>query len=364
MKVLFLTFGDETVASSRTRVYQFVPHLRAAGIKTAVIPYDYAGTFSNKITHLFADETPAGARVKRLLFFCSARANALIRLVQTARFLAGAFFADVIFIQKLPLPFLLQRIIRKINPVMVFDFDDAVFAQEDRLLTARFDALIAAAALVTVENDYTADYVRRFNPAVFQATGPIDCGRYRPAAKSGEGVVIGWIGSYSTTPYLEPVADVLKELCAEHPGVTLNFIGARKSDRFGGSCVFKKWTLATETQDLQAFDIGLMPLPDDEWTRGKGGYKVLQYMAAGIPSVASPVGINATLVRDGETGFLAGNAGEWREKLERLVTDKALRLSQGKAARKLAEDAYSFEFYTPLLIERLKLLVKNGGRRA
>lgn len=363
MKILFLTLGTEIVASSRTRVYQFLPHLRKAGVEAAVIPYDYTETLGNLSSLFFAGRDFPWTLARRALSLCFNLFNAAARLFQFARVLLLAGKYDVVYVQKVALPLFFQRLLRRAARRVAFDFDDAVFSTGDAARKARFDRLMALAGLVTVENDYTAAYAGRFGGDVFSMTGPIDCGRYAPRAAekaAGEKIVLGWIGSASTTPYLAELAGVLADLRATHPEVALVFVGAARIEALGEACSYVKWGLPAETEALKTFDIGLMPLPDNDWTRGKGGYKVLQYMAAGLPSVASPVGINSVLVRDGETGFLAATPAEWREKLERLIGDAALRRAMGRAARREAEDKYSFEFYAPRLVSRLEKLSRSA----
>ena len=359
MKILYLTLGTEIVASSRTRVYQFLPHFRKAGAEARVIPYDYTETFGNVLAPLFAGKGLPATALRRALSLCSNLFNAAARIFQSVRVLLLAGSYDVVYVQKLALPIFFQRLLKRANPRIAFDFDDAVFSTADSTRRDRFDAIMALAGLVTVENEYTAGYASKFCGEVFSLTGPIDCGRYRPRGQEKadvEKIVIGWIGSGSTTPYLAEIAGVLSDLCAVHPEVRLEFIGASALPPLRADCVYKKWALETEAADIQNFDIGLMPLPDNEWTRGKGGYKILQYMAAGIPSVASPVGINSTMVRNGETGFLAVTPEEWRASLEKLIADAALRRAMGRNARREAEEKYSFEFYTPQLLGRLERL--------
>lgn len=366
MKVLFVTVGGEIVASSRTRVYQFLPYLRRAGVEARTIPYDYTVTFGNILAQLFAGKGFPAMAVCRALSFCSNLFNAAVRVFQSVRVLLLAGKYDVVYIQKLALPIFFQRLLRRVNPRIAFDFDDAVFSIGDETRRARFDSVMFMAGLITVENEYTAAYALRFCGEVFLLTGPIDCERYRPLGRERsprEKVIIGWIGGSFTTPYLASIAAVLSDICVAHPEVSLEFIGASRIAALDGSCSYKKWDLGTEAEDIRNFDIGLMPLPDDEWTRGKGGYKILQYMAAGIPSVASPVGINSVLVRDGETGFLAVTPEEWRDRLEKLIKDSGLRRSLGKNARREAEEKYSFEFYAPQLISRLER-IKPASRSA
>ena len=180
MKVLFLTIGGEIVASSRTRVYQFLPHFEKAGVEASVIPYDCKETFSNIITPAFSGAGPLSTPLRKAASLLSNLLNFFLRLAQTARFISRLKGFDVIYVQKLALPLFLQDLIKRKNPALAFDFDDAVFVKDESGYKARFDGMIAAAKLVTVENDYTADYARRLNGSILQMTGPIDCGRYAP----------------------------------------------------------------------------------------------------------------------------------------------------------------------------------------
>jgi len=213
-----------------------------------------------------------------------------------------------------------------------------------------------------IGNDYTEDYVKQFNNNVLSFPGPIDCGKYTPRAekkKPNEEIIIGWVGSDSTSEYLKLISNLLKELCDEYSNVSIEIIGSKPIKSLGKKCSYKPWDLKTEVENIQNFDIGIMPLPNNKWTQGKCGYKIFQYMATGIPTIASPVGINTQIIENGITGFLAKNANDWSEKLKKLINDKALRIAMGKASRKKAEESYSFEFSTPKLIKCLQLLTQK-----
>ncbi|MCK4816159.1 glycosyltransferase family 4 protein, partial [bacterium] len=170
-------------------------------------------------------------------------------------------------------------------------------------------------------------------------------------------VVIGWIGSSSTTPYLSILFPVFRRLCRTHPNAYIKLIGATPINIPDVRVKQVDWDLETEVEELQEFDIGIMPLPDNEWTRGKGGYKLLQYMAVGIPCVASPVGINKELIRDGENGFLATTEEEWYEKLSLLIENPEIRKRMGLRERDFVVKNYSFEVAAPKLISVLKSLI-------
>jgi glycosyltransferase involved in cell wall biosynthesis len=167
-------------------------------------------------------------------------------------------------------------------------------------------------------------------------------------------VTIGWIGSPSTWPNVLPLLPLLTELARSH-GVRVRVVGAGQAaarDRFDGLDLVD-WSEAGEVGDVQAMDIGIMPLADQPFERGKSGYKLVQYLACGLPVVASPVGVNCEIVRE-DVGFLATTEDEWRAALTTLIADAELRRRLGSAGRAKAESAYSLASQTPRLVEVLR----------
>ncbi len=337
MKILFLTLGDETVPSSRTRVYQFLSHLKKEGNWYKVLN--------------------CGSKVKTIY--------ALLRL------LIFAPFYDIVFIQKVLLPYFYQRVLRLLKRNIVFDFDDAIYTYDavssDRekekvrkVYRPRLEGILQISRLVTVENEETAAFASSFCKNILKITGPIDTDRYSPKIPKTfrkKKVTLGWIGSSTTTPHIKEMFPCFKKLVGKYSHIEIKLIGARSFDTNNVPARFVDWSLSTEVTELEDFDIGIMPLPDNEWARGKGGYKLLQYMAISIPSVASPVGINKKLIKEGENGFLASSEEEWLDKLAQLIEDKDLREQMGRRGREIAEREYSFYHYTPLLIQELKKLL-------
>lgn len=353
MKVLFLTLGNELVASSRTRVFQYLPHLAPLGVEAAVIQYQTGADYwwsarvspKGPVSSLLFK---TGIATVRLWHFVSQKA-ALRRMV------ADAKNHDLVFIQKVVPP---TEVLDALGDTLfVFDFDDAIYAN-DSYDADRIREVVGRAALAIVENDETEAFVRSCGTDALKITGPIDCDRYRPTERGErDEVIIGWVGSGSTTPYLSMVAEPLRRLCSERPNVRVALIGAGHIDMPGVPVIRHPWTLETESDLLARFDIGLMPLPDDPWTRGKGGYKILQYMAVGAATVCSPVGVNADMVIDGATGFHADDEEVWYERLKRLVDDVELRHRMGKEARHRAETTYSFAINAPLLFDALREVI-------
>ena len=178
----------------------------------------------------------------------------------------------------------------------------------------------------------------------------------QPTHQHGEREVVrvGWIGSRSTAAYLERCLPAMERLNRSGTRAELVLVGAGTRHR-APWIRSHAWSLSSEKELLASFDIGIMPLPDDDWTRGKCGYKLLQYFAAGVPAVASPVGVNRRLLGN-ERGILASSADEWLEALDRLVADPAMREEMGRNARRFAEAEYSYRCWAPRLAELLKAL--------
>jgi glycosyltransferase involved in cell wall biosynthesis len=207
--------------------------------------------------------------------------------------------------------------------------------------------LCRLARQVLAGNAFLASYARRFNPRVSVVPTTIDTDRYSPSLRRpGSVPVIGWTGSYSTARYLEALRPVLQRLGRRHE-FRVVVVGAPGLAADGVEVEARPWRSASEVSDLADIDIGVMPLDDTEWERGKCGLKALQYMALGIPAVASPVGVNVEIVRDGENGLLAASDEEWERALERLLADAGLRRRLGDAGRATVESGYSARVHAP-----------------
>jgi glycosyltransferase involved in cell wall biosynthesis len=363
MRVLFATQYGYLAASSRTRVFQYLPFLQARGVETEVVT-------------VLPDAGLAGSQVavtrhpwRKLRYY----------LWAGWRTLACGLWAwwraracDVLFVQKVVFPAPVRWLLRCRRPAVLFDFDDAIFTTEvrsrhwlaawkQRRNAAGVPAMLRLADEALVENEYTAEYAAAHCPRVAIITGPIDTAYYRAAAGAARPVaevVLGWIGSATTLPYLQMIEAPLARLCARFPQARVRVVGAGQAVLAGVTLEAKPWSLAEEREDLQGFDIGLMPMPDDPWTRGKGGYKLLQYMALGLPVVTSPVGINRQIVRDGESGYWARTPEEWEDRLARLIQDADLRRHLGQRGRAEVEATYALS----LASERLLEILERRGR--
>jgi glycosyltransferase involved in cell wall biosynthesis len=233
-----------------------------------------------------------------------------------------------------------------------YDVDDAVwlrdsyagkgFASRKRL--GRFRAVVRAAEAVVAGNGYLAENATAAGArATWVIPTCVDFRRYPVARHDRETVDLVWIGSSSTLRGLEAMTPLLDAIGHRVPGVRLKLI----CDRFfripSLPILETTWAEETEAAEIAAADIGISWVPDDPWSRGKCGLKILQYMAAGLPVVTNPVGVHPELVRHGETGFLASSESDWAEAIGILARDSALRRDMGTAARKLVEERYSIE---------------------
>ena len=306
-----LPFGSARAASVRYRVLQFLPYLQAAGVRTTLL--------------------------------ASAAA-------------AGAADYAVCWIQKKLLPIWKLRGLAK-RHALVFDFDDAIWTSEKgtRSLVARLRTewrlkyTLRKSALVFAGNEFLADYARRYNPRVMVVPTVLDTVRY-PQKEHGitDVPTLGWIGHSVNFKYLAGLAPVLHRLASERR-FRLLVIADQDFQLEGVEVVNRRWSEETEVADILSMDVGLMPLADDEWTRGKCGFKAIQYMSAGVPAVASSVGMNRDLIAHGVDGFLAARDDDWLEALGRLLADAALRASVGRNAREKIRASYSLANWGPVV---------------
>jgi glycosyltransferase involved in cell wall biosynthesis len=273
-------------------------------------------------------------------------------------------------------PAFFERRIAASGVPMVFDFDDAVFVayrspSNGYLSYLKFpsktETIVRLSKHVMAGNAYLADYARHFNSKVTVIPTTIDMNVYRETIEypERESPVIGWSGSFSTVQHLDTVREVFQELAKRHD-FKLRVIGTDRYSIPGVKTEALRWNAATEVEDLRAMDIGIMPLPDDDWSKGKCGLKALQYMALGIPTVCSPVGVNSEIIQDYENGLIAGSAEEWIDKLSRLIIDRSLRSRLGSSGRTSVETRYSAQVQAPRvadLFEKVadrKTIGKNG----
>jgi glycosyltransferase involved in cell wall biosynthesis len=337
MRVLLLSKYGRLGASSRVRSHQYLPYLEANGFEVTVAPLlgdDY-------VRGRYAGRGPGPGVLGAYLGRCR-------------RIRAGNAF-DLVWIEKEMLPWLPDWLELGLLPrrvPMLADYDDAVFHWYDghrsswvrRLLGTKIDAVMRRASLVVAGNDYLAARARSAGAKRVEVLPTVvSVGRYGVARRpAGAQVTIGWIGSPATAHYLEGIAPALREASAGGRA-RIVAIGARPDQLHGLPVEARPWSEDTEVAEIQRLDIGIMPVPDAPFERGKCGYKLIQYMACGLPVVASPVGANASIVRDGVEGFHATTGDDWNRALRTLCGDADMRRRFGIAARRRVEAEYSLE---------------------
>jgi glycosyltransferase involved in cell wall biosynthesis len=261
---------------------------------------------------------------------------------------------DAVILQRKLLPrWLVARLRRRVRR-LIFDFDDALWLRDsysrkgfdDPKRAARFRATVEACDLVIAGNEYLAAAARKFAPGARVRIIPtcVDVAQYPRASHSASaGLRLVWVGSSSTLKGLERFAPTLSAFGRALPGTRLKLICDRFTEFPGLTVERCVWNERTEAEEIASADIGIGWVPDDPWSRGKCGLKVLQYQAAGLPVVANAVGVQADFVRDGETGFRATTTEEWVNAIRALAGDAALRKRFGAAGRRQVEERYSVE---------------------
>ena len=344
MKILFIPYGTERAPATRYRVMQYLPRLKGEGVG-----YSVFSAISGFSTSLMI-KSPDFARPVRFLYYI------YVSLERLFRFLAILFICkrfDIIFLQRTTFPLRLETLLKAANNKIIFDIDDAIYMPDTEgsdIITgmkkyvkkSEVINILKAARAVIVENEYIKDFVSRYCRNIHKIPGPIDTKRFFVAnKKDANPVVIGWIGSPATTFYLHELDDVFAEIKQKFDFVQFRFIGLGKYNNTRVEFERIGWSLETEVRNLQEFDIGIMPMPDNEWTRGKLGCKMLQYMAVGVPAVVSHTSTNEEIIKNGENGFFASAPDEWIKALSLLIEDGALRKRIGTAGRKTIERACS-----------------------
>ena len=349
----------DTSPGQRFRIEQWEPLLNARNIDIDLQP------FEDQALHTQIHRPGSAKEKVRLIVQGFRRRWQLVRRVR--EYDAVYVFREAALLGP---PWIELAIHRRGVPI-VFDFDDAIFVPyksptNSYLSLLKFPGktqrLCKIASHVTAGNPYLADYAGRVNERVTIVPTTIDTDKYTPKPKviDGKPFVIGWSGSHSTVQHLDTLRAILPRL-SEHSRFRLRVIGTSQYQLSGVDAESVPWRSETELDDLRRLDIGLMPLPDDPWSKGKCGLKALQYMALGIPTVCSPVGVNTDIIRDGHNGFFASTDDEWIDKLRSLFNSSELRKRLGEAGRETVGDRYSARVNAPRLAEIFEGLSPEAG---
>jgi glycosyltransferase involved in cell wall biosynthesis len=273
----------------------------------------------------------------------------------TARLLRLAGWADVVVLHRPNLPDPILRIVRRQVERLVVDFDDALWASRSGRSAGEYGARLASAVekadLVIAGSNHLASRVSRFDGRTIEVLRPsVDLEGIPRHHHSSGPIVVGWLGTDGNVDELRiGVLGAVEQLGCER--CTLRVLAGTEPSFVGGNVEFEQWTLSREGSALSAFDVGVLPLNDDERSRGRCAYKAIQYMAAGVPVVASPVGAAPEVVTDGENGFLAAAPKDWVERLAHLAGDPQLRTRMGQAGREWVRDNASTAVVGPLFAQ-------------
>lgn len=353
LKILFLVPYPIEGASYRYRVHQFLPYLKKENISFRVSPFISSQFYKY---------------VYKKGFLCRKIFYTLGAILRRGFDLLTLPFYDVVFIHVETSPFpllLIERIAKIFHKPIIYDFDDAIFLEREnsnsnirKLLKShrKTSKLISLSSRVLVCNSYLKDFSKQYidekKIKIFSTS--VDTQLYQISKKENSTPVIGWIGSHTTYPYLKEMLPLFVELIKTHSFV-LKIVGAPTLIHLPAIPIIqKKWSLEDEIKDFLTLDIGIYPLLDTPWAKGKGGFKALQYMAAGVPCCASNVGKNKEIIQSGVNGFLVNTPEEWKSKIITLLESPHLRKKFIQEGKKTVEQHYSLTIQVPKFIEIIK----------
>lgn len=357
MKVLLFSKYSRIGASTRLRALQYIPYLQS-------------DNFEITTSNLFDDNYLRS-------FYATGRRSLIATgmcYIQRIFVLFSVFRYDVIWIEKELFPYLpafAERLLKLLCKPYIVDYDDAIFHNYDlsasvlvrKILGNKIDTVMKCSSCVVAGNKYIADKAKTAGASYIEVIPTVvDHVRYIPRVKStNESMVIGWIGSPSTQKYVLELRDILRNVCQKYEA-KLYLIGANPQIalEFQGIDVSViAWSEEQEADLIQKMDIGIMPLPDGPWEKGKCGYKLIQYMACAVPVIASPVGVNVDIVSHSQCGLLASNTSEWEMALSRLLSNPSERHLFGSAGRYAVENIYSLKVQAPILS---RVITKSANR--
>lgn len=342
-------------AGCRFRVMQYIPALEEAGLSVTVAPFFDARFFE---------------LVYRRGHYAAKCAAFVRQSAERLKLLMTRDHYDAFFVYREAYPFgpaLIEAVLSHAGSrPLVYDFDDAIFlsnsSEANRFASAlkypqKVPSIIRRSALVLAGNDYLAAYARRFTSSVGVLPTCVDTTVFVPRRTprpAGAPLVVGWIGTATTAAYLKSLGPSLSRVAARYP-FELRVSGSGEPIEFPGVAASnERWSLDREVELFNTCDVGVYPLKDDEWAKGKCGFKAIQFMACGVPVVAAAVGVNTEIIEDGVNGFLAASESEWDDKLGALLSDASLRARLGAAGRKTIEERYSLAVNAPRLVAMLR----------
>jgi glycosyltransferase involved in cell wall biosynthesis len=353
VRALFLT-GGTIDPGTRFRVTQFFPYFEAAGIRC-----EHRGAYGDRYNDLF--QTRIGPAYKL--------ACRLKRSGHSVR--VGDY--DVVFLQRCAFntTALPERVAARLNPRIVFDFDDAIFLDPSGAPDPRRERAFRQAVSLSARSIAGNRYLAAFAGAPEKTTvipTVIDTDVYRPApVPEGEDdrLVIGWMGTSGNFVYFDEIEPAIRQLLSEHRNAVFRIVSNGTYPALLGHPQVEQvpWSAESEIRELEGFDVGIMALADTAWSRGKCGFKLIQYMSVGRPVVASAVGANVEILEGAGAGFLARDGRDWIESLRGLVANAELRRAMGRAARRRIEDGYSIRSVLDRYVAIFESVAQRSGPR-
>ncbi|KAA3617968.1 MAG: glycosyltransferase family 1 protein [Calditrichaeota bacterium] len=358
MKILFLTPYPIEGPSTRHRVFQFLPYLNEANIgyelESFLTSNDYSKVFLQKATFLLKVFIYLKSFLRRLLLILSENHT-----------------YDIIFIQLNVSPIFsnfFNRIILASKSKIIFDFDDAQHIRHSNAQTIIADFfrninqtkfILEKSDLAIVGNDFLKEFAEQYCKEVIVIPTTIETRNVETRTYiQSEKVILGWMGSSASSRYLDIVKDVFLQLLQANNNLEIQIVGSKGFKLRHQRINFMPWQLHSEYDLLRRFDIGIMPLADDEYSKGKCGFKALQYMIVGTPVVVSPVGVNKQIVQHGINGYHAYVENDWIGYIQKLIDNHLMRIEMGQKGRKFVISKYSTSVYAPNFISSINKIAK------
>lgn len=349
MRIILLTRYTVRGASSRLRFFQYLSCMEENGMTVSVSPL---------LDDTYLERIYSRGKIPFL--------NVFSAYIKRFYILLGVKRYDLLIIEKELFPWLppwAERILSLLKVPFIVDYDDAIFHNYDMhknriiryCLGEKIRLVMKYSSMVLAGNEYLVKYAKSTDvKRIHLLPTVIDLNKYSIKHQKQPNIfTIGWIGTPSTSKFLNIVLPVLNRFCSKFPAKVL-LIGSGPVDFDGIPVEIREWSETTEVSDIHLFDVGIMPLYDEPWEQGKCGYKLIQYMACGLPVITSPVGINNEIVQNGMNGFFASNDEEWMESLRILYCDPELRMKFGEVGRKKVELKYSLQVTAPLVIKLIQ----------
>lgn len=363
MKLLILSRYDFMGASSRLRTLQYIPTLEDYGFNVTYLPL-----FDSKyLENIYQSKSWLKGRIR-------STSSVILSIIRRLNTIIKANCFDVIWLEKEIFPYLpgiFEGLLAQTGIPYIIDYDDAIFHRYDQsknfivktVLSKKLDSLIAGAFAITAGNQYLANYAKLHGARQVEIIPTtVNLCRYhvKPSTDYNE-FRIGWIGSPSSSPYLQIISKPLQNF-AKEKAIRLVTVGAPKIELHGVPIEQHKWTLENEVNLISTFDVGVMPLLDSPWERGKCAYKLIQYMACGRAVIASPIGMNSDIVMN-DAGFLAKNDKDWLEALRKLEHSSKLRNEMGITGRNRVEKNFSLQITGPRIANLISKAAMSRKKR-